>query len=308
MRLTVPADLDGERADLIVSRLAAVSRAIAKQMLADGAALIDGAEVAPRDRLAAGVVIEADVPVPEPLLEAEEVAFDIVYEDAHLVVIDKPAGLVVHPGAGRRSGTLAGGILHSWPKVHGVGDDGRWGIVHRLDRDTSGLLVVALDVAAYDGLRVAMGERTITRIYLALVHGADIPPTGTIDAPLGRDPRHPTRFRVDRSGRAARTHYKRLAAWESRGLSLLEVKLETGRTHQIRVHAASIGHPIAGDPAYGRASDEFPRVWLHAARLAFDHPVTGEPIEAHSPLPDDLAAVLDAQGPPQSGVLPDTGA
>lgn len=304
MKTQVPAELDGERADLIVARVAGVSRALAKRMLGEGLALVDGQAAAPRDRLAVGTPLDLEVPEAEPLLEPEEVAFEVPYEDAHLAVIEKPAGLVVHPGAGRRSGTLASGLLHRWPKVKGIGEDGRWGIVHRLDRDTSGLLVVALDAAAFEGLKAAMGRREVTRIYLALVHGADVPPTGTIDAPLGRDPRHPTRFRVQRSGRPARTHYRRIAAWEGRGLSLLEVRLETGRTHQIRVHAASIGHQVVGDSFYGRGTDAGKRLWLHAATLGFTHPVTGDPLEVTSPLPDDLRAVLTDLGPPSAGEVP----
>jgi 23S rRNA pseudouridine1911/1915/1917 synthase len=188
--------------------------------------------------------------------------------------------------------------------VEGVGDPGRWGIVHRLDRGTSGLLVVALDAGAYTGLRAAMGRREVTRTYLALVHGSSAAPTGTIDAPLGRDPRHPTRFRVDRSGRPARTHYRRLATWEGAGLALLEVRLETGRTHQIRVHTASIGHPVAGDPAYGRGGDGIPRLCLHAAGLRFTHPVTGGEVAVASPLPTDMADIVRGLGSPTTGEVP----
>jgi len=304
MRAPVPAELDGERADLIVARVAVVSRALAKQMLTDGSAVVDGETAAPRDRLSAGMILEVEVPEPEPLLEPEEVEFRVIYEDEHLAVVDKPSGIIVHPGAGRRTGTLAAGLLHRWPRVRGVGDEGRWGLVHRLDRDTSGLLVVALDADTHAVLRAAMGRREVTRVYLALVHGSDVPPTGTIDAPLGRDPRQPTRFRVDRSGRHARTHYRRLAVWERSGVTLLEVRLETGRTHQIRVHVASIGHPVAGDPFYGKRGDGIPRLWLHAARLGFAHPASGEDVEFSSPLPEDLAAVLEGLGAPTAGEVP----
>lgn len=304
MRARVPVELDGERADLVVARLAEVSRSVARQLLTDGGALVDGAAVPPRERLAAGMQIDFELPEPLPLLEAEAVDFGVRYEDEHLAVIEKPAGLVVHPGAGRRTGTLASGMMHRWPQVEGVGEGGRWGIVHRLDRDTSGLLVVALDADTYAGLQVAMSRREITRVYLALVHGRDIPPTGTIDAPLGRDPRHPTRFRVQRAGRPARTHYRNLAAWDGPGWTLLEVHLETGRTHQIRVHTASIGYPVAGDPAYGRAGGGIPRLWLHATRLTFVHPITGKEIEVISELPADLRGVLERLGPPTSGEVP----
>ncbi len=164
--------------------------------------------------------------------------------------------------------------------------------------------MVALDGPTLAGLRAALGRREITRRYLALVHGADLPPTGTVDAPLGRDPRHPTRFRVDRSGRPARTHYRVAAAWEAAGRSLLEVHLETGRTHQIRVHLASIGHPVCGDPAYGRGGDGVPRTWLHATGLAFTHPVTGEGVEVTAPIPPDLSQVLAGLGEPTFGEVP----
>lgn len=304
MRQPVPAGLDGERADLVLARVAGVSRSTARRMVEEGSATFDGEVLEPRRRIAAGAVVEFEVPERDDTLTAEDVSFRVAYEDEFLAVVDKPVGVVVHPGAGRRRGTLAAGVLHRWPGVEGVGDPGRWGIVHRLDRDTSGLLVVALDRGAHSRLRRALAERRITREYLALVHGAGIPPTGTIDAPLGRDPRHPTRFRVAGDGRAARTHYRRLAAWEDGGFALLEVRLETGRTHQIRVHTASIGHPVGGDVAYGRRGDGLPRLCLHAARIRFDHPVTGAEVEVSSPMPADLAAVVARLGPPGLGEIP----
>jgi 23S rRNA pseudouridine1911/1915/1917 synthase len=305
MKATVPADLGGERADLVVARVAEVSRAIARRMLEEGAATIDGATVLPSRRVAAGSLLEMQVPAPEPPLEAEEVPFEVLFEDAFLAVVDKPAGVVVHPGAGRRTGTLAAGLLHRWPGIEGIGDEDRWGIVHRLDRDTSGLLVVALEQRAYVRLRSALGRRVIGRHYLALVHGREVPPSGTIEAPLARDPRHPTRFRVDRLGRPARTHYRTLAVWQRAGLSLLQVTLETGRTHQIRVHAASIGHPVAGDPVYGRGGDGMPRLFLHAARIELEHPINGDRVDVRSPLPADLAGVLDGLGDPDEGSVPE---
>jgi len=305
MKATVPVALDGERADLIVARVAGVSRAVARRMLEGAAATIEGGSVNPSRRLAAGTLLDLQVPEPEAPLEPEEVAFEVLFEDTFLAVVDKPAGLVVHPGAGRRTGTLAAGLLHRWPGIEGIGDEDRWGIVHRLDRDTSGLLVVALDQRAYVRLRSDLGRRVIGRQYLALVHGPDVPPSGTIEAPLARDPRHPTRFKVDRMGRHARTHYRTLAVWQRAGLSLLEVTLETGRTHQIRVHAASIGHPVAGDPVYGRGGDGFPRLFLHAARLRFEHPINGDQVEVCSPLPSGLAEVLDGLGDPNEGSVPE---
>ena len=293
MKSLVPHTLAGERADRVVAVLAEVSRATARSMIETRAVTVDGSPVVPRQKLAEGAEVEFEVPVPEPRLVPEEVAFEVTYEDDHLAVVDKPTGIVTHPGAGRTTGTLAAGLLHRWPSIRGVGEDGRWGIVHRLDRETSGLLVVALTADAYVGLRDAMRRRTVTRTYLALVHGRADVPTGTIDAPLARDPRHPTRFRVDSDGRHARTHYRVHTSWDA--MTLLEVTLETGRTHQIRVHLGSIGLPVAGDPVYGRDAGA-PRVFLHATRLAFDHPITAEPMEFESPLPDDLAAVVGELG------------
>jgi 23S rRNA pseudouridine1911/1915/1917 synthase len=240
-------------------------------------------------------------PAPEASLEPEPVPFEVLYEDGFLAVIDKPAGIVVHAGAGRRRGTLAAGLLHRWPEVEGVGDEGRWGIVHRLDRETSGALVVALERRTHERLRRALSRREITREYVALVHGADAAPSGTIDAPLGRDSRRPTRFRVDRGGRPARTHYSRTAAWAIPDLALLSVRLETGRTHQIRVHMASIGHPVAGDPMYGRGGDGMPGLLLHSARIRFVHPFAGTEVDVAAPVPARLTEVLAGLGPPDAG-------
>ena len=295
MRVEVPEDLDGQRVDLVVARLAGLSRSRARRLVDEGGVTIDGATVVARDRVSAGSMVELEPPEPEAGLVAEAVPFEIRHEDAHLAVVDKPAGIVTHPGAGNRTGTLAAGILHRWPRVRGVGAEDRWGIVHRLDRDTSGLLVVALDDEAYVGLRDAMRRRAVARTYLALVSGDPEMPTGTVDAPIGRDPGRPTRMRVDPEGRPARTHYRVSSRYAH--AALLEVRLETGRTHQVRVHLASIGLPVVGDAVYGTGVGA-PRVFLHASALAFDHPVTGERIEVQSPLPEDLARVLgDLEGP-----------
>ena len=290
MRAQVPAALDGERADLIVSRLGELSRARARRLADEGGVVVDGVVVPAKARLSAGAVVEFTPPPPDPGLIAEEVPFGVPYEDQHLAVIDKPAGIVTHPGAGSRRGTLAAGVLNRWPRVRGVGAEDRWGIVHRLDRDTSGLLVVALDEEAYQGLREAMRRRTVERTYVALVAGEPAMPTGTVDAPIGRDPGRPTRMRIDPEGRPARTHYRVESRFD--GATLLEVRLETGRTHQIRVHLASIGHPVIGDRVYGRGAGS-PRVFLHASAIGFDHPVTGERIAVQSPSPEDLVEVLE---------------
>ena len=300
----VPAEFDGVRADRVTAALAGISRALARRLVEEGAARFDGAAVAARHPVRAGSRLEVDLPAPEPLLEPEPVPFEVRFEDSHLAVVDKPAGIVVHPGAGRRSGTLAAGILHRWPEVRGVGDEGRWGIVHRLDRDTSGLLAVALDLEALAGLRSQLADRTLQRTYLALVHGTVGAPTGTVDAPLARDRRRPERFRVDRDGRPARTHFRVLAAWGDPEVALLEARLETGRTHQIRVHLASIGHPVVADPVYGKRDRLAPRQFLHAVRLRFGHPVTGDEVAVAAPWPDDLLPALAALGEPGSGEVP----
>lgn len=293
MKAIVPAELDGERADLVVARLGGLSRAEAKAITEAGAVTVDGVTAASKQRLAAGNSVEFEVPPPRETLTPQEVDFSVAYEDEHLAVVEKPAGIVTHPGAGTRSPTLAAGVLQRWPQVRGVGDEGRWGIVHRLDKETSGLLVVALDLHAFDGLRAAIRARAVERSYLALVRGVPDPPAGTIDAPISRDTRSRGRMRVESGGRAARTHYRVVASGAS--MALLEVGLDTGRTHQIRVHMAAVGMPIVGDRQYGQSAGS-PRLFLHAARLAFDHPATGERIEVESPLPEDLATVLGELG------------
>ena len=216
-------------------------------------------------------------------------SFSIVHEDEHVIVIDKGAGLVVHPGRGHREDTLSQ-LLAS--KLSG-GEPERAGIVHRLDRDTSGLMVVARSEHAHSRLQAALSRRKVEREYLALVEGRPPSRTGTIDAPVGRDPRVRTRMAVGGAGaREARTLFTLERALA--GTSLLSVRLETGRTHQIRVHMQAIGHPVAGDPEYGHAGLlGLERQFLHAARLAFDHPITGERLELRSPLPQDLQAALE---------------
>lgn len=292
-RHAVPVFLDGERADKVVAVLGGVSRAIARQIVDEGGVRVDGEPITPRRRLSSGDTIEFELPAVAELLSAEDVDFTVRYEDDHLVVIDKPAGLVVHPGAGRTVGTLASGLLHRYPEIRGVGEDPRWGIVHRLDKDTSGLLVVARTQAAHKALSKMIAAHEVERGYSALVDGIFDAPRGTIDAPIGPDPAKPTRRVVTPFGRPARTHYRRVQEWADEGVSLLEVQLETGRTHQIRVHLAAIGHPVIGDRWYGKpARVDSPRVFLHAARLAFDHPITGVRVEVESPLPADLRAVL----------------
>ena len=239
-----------------------------------------------------------DVPAAEPELtvEAEQgIELTVIHEDDDVLVIDKPAGLVVHPGAGNTTGTLVHGLLARYPELADVGDPIRPGIVHRLDRDTSGLMVVARTAPALEALGVAMRRRAITRRYRALAWGQVAEPRGLIDAPIARSPREPTRMAVVVGGREARTAYEVLARYDLPvEVTELRCVLETGRTHQIRVHLRALGHPVVGDPRYGgdRASLPVGRQFLHAEHLAFRHPLSGEQLAFDSPLPDDLAAAL----------------
>jgi 23S rRNA pseudouridine1911/1915/1917 synthase len=294
VREEVPGALEGERADKVVAVLGEVSRAVARAMCEEGRVAVDGRRVAARERLPAGALISFTIPEPGPLLRPEPIDLTIRYEDEHLLVVDKPPGMVVHPGAGRRDGTLAGGLLHRYPEIRGVGEEGRWGIVHRLDRDTSGLLVVARSEDAHRRLQGLLRRRALEREYLALVRGRPRSRRGRIDAPIGRDRRDPKRMSLDTdSPRDAVTHFE-IAELLPRH-TLLRVRLETGRTHQIRVHLGAIDLPVAGDPVYGIPGDlGLRRQFLHAARLAFPHPLTKARVDVESPLPDDLRAALEA--------------
>jgi len=299
-RHPVPTDLAGERADKIVAVVTGLSRAAARGLIDTGLVTVQGRAVDPKHRLAEGVELDVEMP-PVRRLQPEDIPLVVAYEDDQVAVVDKPPGMVVHPGAGRATGTLAAGLLARWPDLEGVGQIDRWGIVHRLDKEVSGLLVVALTDHAYGALIEALARRTVIREYQTLVWGAFDGSTGTIDAPIGRDPRAPARMATRAEGRFSRTHYRRTAYWSSAGLSMLEVSLETGRTHQIRVHLSSIEHPVVGDRVYGRPGPpgvDPQRVWLHAAHLEFDHPVTDERISVDSPLPKDLRESLSALGPP----------
>ncbi len=241
----------------------------------------------------AGDRIEVVIPPVVPTaLEPEPIPLAIVYEDEHLLVVDKPAGMTVHPGAGRQTGTLVHAVLAHCPGLAGIGGEHRPGIVHRLDKDTSGLLVVAKNDAALRRLQAELQARRIRREYLALVHGSVAQPEGTVDAPIGRDPRHRTRMAVSASGRRAVTRYRVMERLP--GTTLLEIRLETGRTHQIRVHCEHIGHPVVGDPVYARRPNPWGmrRQALHARRLAFAHPVSGREMAFDAPLPPDLEAAL----------------
>jgi 23S rRNA pseudouridine1911/1915/1917 synthase len=300
VRDAVPAALAGERVDRIVAMITGISRAEVAAMIDAGAVLVGGRPVGARSRrLEEGEVVEVDVPDPAEAARMEpepDVAVPLVHLDDHLLVVDKPAGLVVHPGAGQRTGTLVHGLLAHHPEVVGVGPDPvRPGIVHRLDKGTSGLLLVARTQEAYDALVAALAARRVHRQYRTLVWGTVEAPRGLIDAPIGRSAREPTRMAIDERGKEARTRYEvRTTFTEPVAVTELACTLETGRTHQIRVHLRSIGHAVVGDVRYDGARQSLPvdRPFLHAEHLELAHPVTGEPLRFHSPLPDDLVEVL----------------
>jgi len=299
---TLPEAFDGERIDRVVAAISGVSRAVAKDLIVDGKVVVDGRRITTASRkVEAGSVVEVSVPAPEdPTPVAQpDVEFDVVYEDDHVLVIDKPAGLVVHPGAGQADGTLVNGLVARYPELLEVGEIHRPGIVHRLDRGTSGLLVVARSEDAYFELVEQMSAHEPERIYLALAWGHLDTDTGTIDAPIGRSARHPTRMTVTENGRRAVTHYRVEGRFtEPVSVSLVRCRLETGRTHQIRVHLRAINHPVVGDRDYdgGRPGLDPGRPFLHAAELSFRHPVNDEPMSFEAALPDALASVLDQLG------------
>jgi 23S rRNA pseudouridine1911/1915/1917 synthase len=290
----VPESAAGERLDRFLASLPEVgSRGVAERVLTDGV-LVDGQERAKSHRLAGGEELEFQPPeAPATTLAPEEMDLRIAYEDEHLVVVDKPAGLVVHPAPGHTTGTLVHGLL-----AHDVagGDDDRPGIVHRLDRDTSGLMVVARSEEAHKRLQELVRRRELERHYRALVVGRPRSRAGRIEAPIGRDRRDPMRHSLDTdSPREAVTHFEVVELFPRH--TLLDVKLETGRTHQIRVHLNAIGLPVAGDPVYGRPHElGLERQFLHAGRLAFAHPFTGEQVDVDSPLPEDLQDALRNAG------------
>ena len=292
--------LDGQRLDRAVALVADVSRSVAARLVAEGGVRLDGRVVTSgARRVTAGESLAVVVDLrddPQPAAD-RDVIFEAVFEDPHLIVVDKPAGLVVHPGAGHDGGTLVHGLLARYPDIAGVGDPYRPGIVHRLDRGTSGLMVVARTEQAYRLLVEQMRTHQPERVYCALVRGHPEAPSGVIDAPIGRSSRNPQRMTITDRGRPARTRYtvERRCA-EPALTALLACRLETGRTHQIRVHLRAIGHPVVGDPTYGAGRVDEPfglsRPFLHARSLSFIHPVSGQTVGAESALPDDLADLL----------------
>lgn len=296
----IPAECAGWRLDAALAKLFPEhSRSRLQAWLKAGLIRLDGGEAEPKRKVYGGERIDFDpgaaVPSAPTLADAaEDIALNVVFEDEQLIVIDKPAGLVVHPGNGNASGTLMNALLHHQPQLAGIP---RAGIVHRLDKDTSGLLVVAKTLTAQTDLARQMQARSVKRHYLALALGT-VERDGIVDAPLGRHAVQRTKMAIVRAGgKEARTHYAVLERFAK--ATLLECRLETGRTHQIRVHLASIKHPLAGDSAYGKAKsgdarlDAFPRQALHAWRLALVHPATGAEMTWESPLPEDFAQLLE---------------
>jgi 23S rRNA pseudouridine1911/1915/1917 synthase len=299
----VPPLLAGVRVDRAVAMLANVSRSVATALIATGGVLVDGAVVTVgRGALHEGAILTVAVPEPDAArVEAEAgVEFSVVHVDTEVAVVDKPAGLVVHPGAGHREGTLVGGLLARFPDLaalvaSGVCPPDRPGIVHRLDKGTSGLLAVARTEPAYRALVAQLADRSMQRRYLALVEGSVVDDRGEIDAPIGRSTRTPTKMAVAAGGRSARTGFTVLERHRlPRPMTLVELSLQSGRTHQIRVHMAAIGHPVVGDARYGTPERALGhgRFFLHAFRLGFIHPTSGERMEFSSALPADLEVFL----------------
>jgi 23S rRNA pseudouridine1911/1915/1917 synthase len=296
----VPEGLDGERLDAALARMFGFSRAGAAELIAAGDVLVDGKPAIKSDRVMAGTELSVTMPPPPgaPVIEALPVpGMDILYEDDDIVVVDKPRGVAAHPTPGWTGPTVIGGLLGSGHRVATSGAAERQGIVHRLDANTTGVMVVAKSEPAYSALKQAFRDRTVSKTYHALIQGHPDPLRGTIDAPIGR---HPSagdgRFAVVADGRPSVTHYDTIEAF--RAASLLSVGLETGRTHQIRVHMAALRHPCVGDLLYGAdpvlaAHLGLTRQWLHAVRLSFEHPATGHEVTFESRYPDDLAHSLD---------------
>ncbi len=289
----------GERLDLCVARHLGKPRNQVRRWIVEERVTVGGRPAKPATAVRAGDVVECRPPAPRvaPGLHAQAGELAVLYEDPDLAVLDKAPGVAVHPGAGRDQGTLVHFLLHRYPEIAGVGGAARPGIVHRLDLDTTGALAVARTEAAYLGLAAAFAERRVAKTYLAIVYGTP-PETGCVELPIGRHRRDRKRMQVRADGRPAITRYRCLES--AAGVSRLEIDLETGRTHQIRVHLKAAGHPLVGDPTYGEARwkglpgavrrplASFPRPALHAWRLAFAHPTTGAPVEVTAPLPDDM--------------------
>ena len=287
----------GRRLDVVLAETTKPleSRANIQRSIRAGLISIDGITTTRSStKVISGQIIRVKPPKDylAPAITPSELSLNIVFEDDDIAIIDKPSGMVVHSGAGHLTDTMANAAVTRWPKISSVGDTDRPGIVHRLDRDTSGLLIIALNPTAYNNLTLMIKKHEIERIYTALVHGHPKSSTGTIDAPIGRDPHHRTRQAVNEDGRPALTHYEVIR--EIGQFSFIKVRLETGRMHQIRVHMTAIGHPIAGDQTYGKRQGiaNLSRQFLHASKLTFNHPISSEKISVTSKLPDDLQSAI----------------
>jgi len=297
--LPVPEGLDGLRLDAALSRLFGLSRTAAATVIEGGGATLDGRSTIKSDRVVAGALLEVDLPSAAPTALAPPVVVEglrVVHEDAAILVVDKPVGVAAHPSPGWEGPTVIGGLAAAGHRVSTSGAEERQGVVHRLDVGTSGLMVVAKSEYAYTVLKDAFRERTVDKRYHALVQGHPDPLTGTVDAPIDRHPTAAYKFAVVADGRDSVTHYDTIEAF--RHATLLDIKLETGRTHQIRVHMAALKHPCVGDITYGADPTlakklRLERQWLHAVRLGFSHPDDGRWVEFESPYPADLQGALD---------------
>ena len=296
--LRVPEGLAGERVDVALARLLGLSRTRASELVADGLVMLDGHPPQKSERVVPGAILEATIPAPRTAtVVAEQVeGMDIVFQDDDVVVVDKPVGVAAHPGVGWSGPTVVGHLAGVGVRISTSGAPERQGIVQRLDVGTSGLMTIAKSEHAYTVLKQAFRTRSVDKTYHALVQGHPDPHTGTIDAPIARHPKHDFKFTVRSDGRASITHYDTLEA--HRFASLLTIRLESGRTHQIRVHMSALKHPCVGDLQYGADPTLAERLglerqWLHAVGLGFEHPRTGERVEFESPYPDDLQHALD---------------
>jgi 23S rRNA pseudouridine1911/1915/1917 synthase len=295
--LDLIADRGGERLDVFVARrVPELSRSHAHRLIEEGLVTVDGRQLKPAEHLAAGASVSVSIPppVPAPGLVAENIPVTVIFQDFDLMVVDKPAGLTVHPAPGHPTGTLVNALLAIAPDLKGISGTLRPGIVHRLDKDTSGLIIIAKNDRAMRALQRQLKDREVHKTYLALVHGVPKPPQGVIEAPVGRHPKNRKKMAVVAGGRESQTRYRVREEIAGGKYALLEVEPVTGRTHQIRVHMAALGHPIVADAVYGKRSDVLGRQFLHAWKLAFAMPLGGREVEFESPLPLDLREALEA--------------
>ena len=295
-RVDLVADRGGERLDVFVARrLPELSRSHAQRLIQDGLVSVDARQMKASERLSAGAKVTVQIPPPEPApgLEAEAIPVTVLFQDFDLMVVDKPAGLTVHPAPGHPTGTLVNALLAIVPDLKGISGTLRPGIVHRLDKDTSGLILVAKNDRAMRVLQRQLKDRDVHKTYLALVEGVPKPAQGVIEAPIGRHPKNRKKMAVVANGRESETRYRVREVIAGGRYALLEVEPVTGRTHQIRVHMAAIGHPVVADAVYGKRSEALARQFLHAWKIAFTMPLGGREVEFESPLPRDLREGLE---------------